>query len=259
MCLGLSIQRFESQEEVLETIDSAALQDLDAGTLVRFEWERRMLVGRIIGYESSTQRVEIFVGDQKEKCSIRQIKSIKLAPKGFPEGAYLLDEPTSGVAHSWARQGAPGAVLFGDSKFFTEQTKILIDSPDLKAVLGNASVSLADAMRLDQLTPADLFPHFVNVFERTANFPESDSQALGTLKSCSLCVLSDNAAVEKHFNNSALENLTTIGILDLSVSRYQELALNSVKQSTAYLNAIAPGQLGLHELLPKATQMWAWS
>jgi hypothetical protein len=257
--LGLSIQRYENQQDVLEPLDVGEVHNLPEGQLIRVEWEKRMVVGRLSKIDSKQHILALRVDNDLERCAIKQAKAVRLAPRGFPEGIYWLTGESGETFKGWIRQGSPAGIVFGDSSFYSRQLETRVSSQEILAALQKDDVSLVDAMRLDQLTPKDLFPHFVNVFERTHNFPEAGTAALETVKSCSICILNGNEAVEKLFSNSSLSSIPTLGIIDLNSTRYQELALNSVKSTVGYLKPLDPMAHRFSNLLPEGSFFWGWS
>lgn len=258
ICLGLSIQRFTSQIEKFVNITNSEISSLAAGTTLRLEWARRMVVGALVSYDSLKSTLILDINGSSEKCVISQAKSIQLSPVGFPEGIYMLEETSNGRPLGWSKQGAPAAMVFGDSSFFQTQIRTQISSVDLEPLFGTQDISLAEATRMDQLTPADLFPHFVNVFERSNNFPEQNSQAWQTVQNCSLCILDGNAATDELFDNFYLEDIPTLAILESGSSRMQEPALTTIKNSSGYLRPLQEEDVPFDWVPHKAVQLRSW-
>ena len=241
--LGVSAHRFSIQDDVLEHAEE--IGQISPGVKLRLEWPTRVVVGRFVRSELLVRgsdtflKVVLTVNGVVDSRTIKLVSAIRLAPEGMPEGVYESSSAANSLQLEWERQALPGAIVFGDGSFWKSQMDIAIRSEHLEGLITNNPATAFEACRMDQLTPIDKYPHFINVFEKLTQFPELGTSADEVMKNYGICLLDGNAAIDALFDKRRLEQMLIIGLLETGVQHLQDQAVERVKGSTSHLTPMA--------------------
>lgn len=261
--LGISIHRFSVQEDVLG--DSAEVGQIPEGVKLRLEWPTRVVVGRYVRSELVTRGSDTFfkivltVNGSRVESTMKYASAIRVAPDSLPEGTYENSNSANPIQLEWERQALPGALVFGDGEYWKSQMDILLKSKDLPEIVVNSPAKAFEICRMDQLTPVDKFPHFINVFERITKFPEPNSDADSVLDSISICIFDGNGAIDALFEKRRLDQMLCVGVFETGTTYLQEQALSRIKNATSHLYDLSNPESIIGWTAPSRTFVMGWA
>lgn len=264
--IGLSMHKYFSSSDLGEVIPDSDFGLIRQGTVVRIEFENRLEVGEFVEYKegSKNQRGESGPGivtllrdESKIRLSAKLILSVVALPPGFPQGTYEKVPTLNSNQELFLRQGAPAAIIFGESTYFRNQLETVIESDGFQNVMQGKTHKIADVARIDFLTPADRFPHFVNVFEQINRLPGMGTREHEVLLNCMIALLDGNHSTEKLIDSELLEEIPALAIIENGTKLRQENAYSKTRQSVMRLNQIN-NQDTIDWQVPEGISFWCW-
>lgn len=242
IAFGISINRFSIQDDLL--VESGENSKIPVGVKLRLEWPTRVVVGRFVKSELLIRGADTFlkmhltVNGAPDTRSVKLVSAIKLAPEGLPEGIYENSTVMNPIQLGWERQALPGAIVFGDAGFWKNQMELQIKSDQFPGLVAKETARLYEICRMDQLTPVDKFPHFINVYEKTTQFPDAGTPADEVMKSVLIAIFDGNAAIDVLFDKRRLESNILLGVLETGALTLQDQAIERIKNATSHLDTL---------------------
>ena len=158
----------------------------------------------------------------------------------------------------WEYQIAPTLAVFGPATDIRDYGKLLFRDVELHdSFLNIDHDQILDAARLDNLSN-DQHPHFVNVIDQVARFPESGTTQRDSLEMFPFVCLDGNGAIASLSQKAILREKCTIALWETSKPNLQNVAIETFLETSTQFKRVQDLEtvLGWHP--PVGVQIWGW-
>lgn len=159
----------------------------------------------------------------------------------------------------WEYQVNPTLAVFGPATDIREYGRMLFRDDELHGTLLNIDHDeILDVARLDNLSN-DHHPHFVNVIDQVARFPEPGTSQRATLEMFPFVCLDGNGAIASLSQKGALREKCVIGVWETSKPNLQQIALDVFLETASSFKRIDNFGQHISWTPPLGVQCWGWT
>lgn len=159
----------------------------------------------------------------------------------------------------WEYQVNPTLAVFGPATDIREYGQLLFRDEDLHgSILNIDHDEILDAARLDNLSN-DEKPHFVNVIDQVARFPEPGTAQRATFEMFPFVCLDGNTAISSLSQKGILRSKCVIALMETSKPNLQNIALETFLETASQHTSIDDFEKQLGWQAPPGIQCWGWS
>jgi hypothetical protein len=158
----------------------------------------------------------------------------------------------------WEHQICPTLAVFGPASDIREYGRLLFRDVELHdTVLNIDHDEILDVARLDNLSN-DQHPHFVNVIDQVASFPEAGSAARAALEMFPFVCLDGNIAMASLAQKTVLRDKCLIALWETSKPNLQNVAIETFLETASQHKRLSDFETTIGWTPPLGVQIWAW-
>jgi hypothetical protein len=159
----------------------------------------------------------------------------------------------------WEYQISPTLAVFGPATDIREYGSLLFRDVELHgSVLNIEHDEILDVARLDNLSN-DQHPHFVNVIDQVASFPEPGTPARAALDMFPFVCLDGNGAIASLSQKTILREKCVIALWETSKPNLQNVAIETFLETASQYKRISDFEASLNWKPPVGVQCWGWA
>lgn len=159
----------------------------------------------------------------------------------------------------WEYQINPTLATFGPATDIREYGRMLFRDEELHGTLLKIDHDeILDVARLDNLSN-DQHPHFVNVIDQVASFPEPGTTQRESLEMFPFVCLDGNGAMASLSRKGILREKCVIALWETSKPNLQQIALETFLDTASSYKRIEKFEEQLEWTPPQGVQCWGWS
>lgn len=277
---GFSKYAFENPQVPADFKPITDILSLQVGTKVRLAFpigkgvnskqssESRSYRNTIVGIfqgaipSGALLKTTVEVNGERKQLGLTRAVRFSLESDKTPQGTYF--EPIySGNDENAARrnffnsQQNPQALFLTEVGSFQEELKFSFFEPGLLKSLGQESLKLEEAVRIDRFSN-DRFSHFINVWENVKDFHVLSSELSQIMDAFNLVVLDGNEALDLLAQNENLRRAKVLGVFETGLNRVQERGVSAFLGEAMYSSPIKDFEKILKWRAPDGIKIWGW-